>query len=108
MAILTSTQIILLIAILIIIIIFIIILIRKLHYVKNKVRKMIHEGKDIAEILEYGRYKKWNSREVELYFLTFVTQEYLERGYRLDKIGKTAINNGWPREMINTVFSKLR
>ena len=71
------------------------------------VLNMMKEGKTIEEILSYTKSKHLNEKEVKMYYLLYIAQDYMENGYNQDEIENMAIDNGWPKEMVDIVLNKL-
>ncbi|MBI2498845.1 hypothetical protein HYV88_01225 [Candidatus Woesearchaeota archaeon] len=81
------------------------------HYivgVDKLVRKLKESGKGFGEILEIANEKKLNPREVKLYYLLYFFQDFQNMGYDLESIKESALNSGWPRDMVELVYKKLR
>lgn len=74
----------------------------------KQVAHMVKSGKSLNLILEVGKKKRWNEREVKLYYLLYTVQDYVSDGYNLDEIESMALDNGWPRDLVNIVVNKLR
>ncbi len=72
------------------------------------VKKMMEEEKTLEQILKYASEKKWNSKEVEIYYLYYAIKDFMEQGYNKDEIASMAEDNGWPIDMIHTVLQKIR
>ena len=74
----------------------------------KQVAKMMKEHKSLAEISEYGKKKKFNDREIKLYYLLYTMQDFIKDGYNLDEVESMATDNGWPKDLVQVVISKLR
>ncbi|MEK6934957.1 MAG: hypothetical protein AABW46_03695 [Nanoarchaeota archaeon] len=75
--------------------------------VNKKVLDMKKQGKGLQEILNIAQKKKWNEREVKLYYLLYFFQDFQKRGSDLLSIKDSAINAGWPSDLVNIVYRKL-
>ena len=101
----------LIIANLIVILLFVIGAIIYRHYiigVDKLVRKLKDSGKGLSEILEITDEKKVNPREVKLYYLLSFFQDFKNMGYDLEGIKQSALNSGWPRDMVEIIYRKLK
>jgi len=76
--------------------------------VGKNVANMIKENKPLEEILEVGKKKKWNERELKMYFLLYAMQDFVKGGYNLDEVESMALDSGWPKDMIDIVVVKLK
>ncbi len=75
--------------------------------VEKTVRMFFDQRKGLKDIVEYGRKRKWNEREVKLYYLAFTMRDFKQRGYGLEEIRNMAEDSHWPRDMIDIVLGKL-
>jgi|SRR3989344_8373750 len=101
----------LIIANLVVILLFVIGAIIYRHYivgVDKLVRKLKDRGKGLNEILEITNGKKLNPREVKLYYLLYFFQDFQNMGYDLDGVKQSALNSGWPRDLVELIYKKLR
>ncbi len=101
----------LIIANLIVILIFIIGVIIYKHYIirpDKLIKELKDRGKSIEDILEIAKSKRLNEREVKLYYLLYFFQDFQNSGFGLVKIRESALNAGWPRELVDIVYNKLR
>ena len=76
--------------------------------VEKTIREMYEQNKPIEEILGYGKKKKWNEREIKLYYLLFTIQDFNEWGYSLEEIKSMAQDAQWPQDMTDIALRKLR
>jgi|SRR3989344_196489 len=76
--------------------------------IEKIVRDMFDQKKSLKEILEYGKKYRWNEREVKLYYLAFVMQDFKQRGYNLDEVRSMSEDSGWPSDIIDIVLKKLK
>ncbi len=74
----------------------------------KQVAAMLKQNKSFEEILEYGKKKKLQEREIKLYFLIYTMQDFLKIGYNLDEIESMALDSGWPNDIVQIVINKLR
>ena len=77
-------------------------------HIGKKVEKLMDDGNSLDEILKIGATKKWNGREVKLYFMLYTVEHFLDDGYNIIEIEKMALNAGWPRDMVDIVLNKLK
>jgi len=76
--------------------------------IEKTVRAMYEQNKSIEEVLAYGKTKKWNEREIKLYYLLFTMLAFKEKNYSLDEIKSMAQDAQWPQDMIEIVIRKLK
>lgn len=76
--------------------------------VGKQIGKMMKEHKPLSEIVDFGKKKKWKEREVKMYYLLYTMQDYVKDGYNLDEVESMATDSGWPKDMVQIVFDKLR
>jgi len=70
--------------------------------------EMMKDKKSIEEILDFARRKRWNEKEVKMYFLAYTMRNYLKNGYNLEEIKSMAIDSDWPAKMVYIASKKLR
>ena len=70
--------------------------------------RMIKEKKTVEEVFDYAKKKKWNDREVRLYYFLYTAQSYTKSGYSIDEIESMSLDSGWPNELVQIVVNKLR
>jgi len=76
--------------------------------VRGKVKKLKEEGMNIKQILSIANKKGWDEREVKLYFLLYLFADFQEKGRKLYQIKNMALRRGWPPEMVDRVYTKLK
>src|SRR3989344_8644498 len=101
----------LIIANLIVILIFVIGAIIYKYYIVGAdklVKKLKEQGRSLGEIIEIANKKRLNPREVKLYYLLYFFQDFQNMGYDLDGVKQSALNSGWPRDLVELIYKKLR
>lgn len=93
----------------VLLVIVIILLLTMPRYKAGKIiEEMMKNDKSIEQILEYGKIKRWDEKEIKMYFLLYTLEDFLDQGYNLHEIESMASDAGWPKEMIDIVISKIK
>lgn len=71
------------------------------------VQDLFGQGKTFDDILAYGEVHKWNKKEVELYYLLYNFEDFLNKGYGIEEVKNMAEDQGWPPGLVELVVKKL-